>query len=246
MRSGGCARADQNSGGSSSAAQDLRRPRDLGRARMRGRIALERRRRRVRRRAGRVPLGRRDHLRRLRLHRHPDRLHPRPERRPLRLGHRRRRRQPGRLAHSADRRPDRQQQARPGRAGARLAGDDQPRLPGAHQRERPLDPDALARVGARADEGRGRGASARSGTRACSRRSPAGASPRRAATLPDTLQKAQVPITTDAYCARRIRRELRRRDDGLRRLPRGRRRHVPGRLRRPAVRRGRRCAVSSA
>ncbi len=52
---------------------------------------------------------------------------------------------------------------------------------------------------------------------------------------PDTLQKAKVPITTDAYCAERLRR-LRRHLDGVRRLPAGRHRHLPGRLRRPDVR----------
>ena len=52
---------------------------------------------------------------------------------------------------------------------------------------------------------------------------------------PDTLQEAQVPVTTDAYCARRLQ-QLRPDDDGLRGLPAGRRRHLPGRLGRPDVR----------
>ena len=53
---------------------------------------------------------------------------------------------------------------------------------------------------------------------------------------PDTLQKASVPITTDADCAQGLL-GLRRQDDGLRRLPAGRHRHLPGRLGRPDVRR---------
>jgi hypothetical protein len=48
----------------------------------------------------------------------------------------------------------------------------------------------------------------------------------------DTLQEAQVPITTDAYCSGAYERHV----DGLRRLPRGRGRHLPGRLGRPDVR----------
>ena len=220
---GGCARADSRTGRFIRAAQALHRRRDLGRARDRGRIALERRRRRIRRRAGRVPFGRGDHLRRLRLHGDADRLHPRSERRALRLGHRRRRGQPGRLAHPADRRSDRQQQARTGRARARVAGHRQPLVPGPHAAERPLDPDALARLGARADEGgrRGRALDLESGRARDDRR--LGGSSKRAATLPDTLQKAQVPITTDAYCAQQYGSSFDAGHDALCGLPRGRR-----------------------
>ena len=51
---------------------------------------------------------------------------------------------------------------------------------------------------------------------------------------PDTLQKAQVPVTVRRLLRLGLQ-QLRRRVDALRRLPRGRGRHLPGRLRRPAV-----------
>ena len=53
--------------------------------------------------------------------------------------------------------------------------------------------------------------------------------------VPDNLQEAQVPITTDAYCGGAYS-DFDPDDDGLRRLPRGWRRHLPGRLGRPDVR----------
>jgi hypothetical protein len=52
---------------------------------------------------------------------------------------------------------------------------------------------------------------------------------------PDTLQEAQVPITTDATCAAAYS-DFDPGDDGLRRLSAGWHGHLPGRLRRPALR----------
>ena len=82
------------------------------------RRSVARHRRRPRRRAGRLPVDRRDHLRLvLPVHRHAHRARLRAHRRALRLDHRRRRRHPRRLARAAHRRPHRLQQVRPGRAG---------------------------------------------------------------------------------------------------------------------------------
>ena len=52
---------------------------------------------------------------------------------------------------------------------------------------------------------------------------------------PDTLQKAKVPVTTDAYCDGAYD-DFDATTDALRGLPAGRHRHLPGRLRRPDVR----------
>ena len=76
---------------------------------------------------------------------------------------------------AADRRPHRQQQARPGRARPRLRVTVSPAYLGLSAAQRSLDPDALARFGARADEGRGCGRALDLESGRARRRSPAGA-----------------------------------------------------------------------
>ena len=167
---------------------------------------------------------------------------------PLRLDHRRqRRRLARRLARRSDRRPHRLQQARPGREGPGLAAS-------------PSSPTTwlnsgyditLLKLSTQLDQGADATSSARAaracGRRARSRRSSASAPPPRAATRPTRSRRRRcrsrpTPTARGAYS------DFDADDDGLRRLPAGRHRHLPGRLRRPDVRprRRRRAARSSA
>ena len=144
-----CSRHDIPSQTSPGAGRGLRGARALRRP-------VDGHRRRIRRRRGRVPVGRRDHLR-------PSFLCTGTLIAPnyvLTAGHcgsitRRRRRVPRRLARRADRRPHRLQQAGPGRARPGLAGDRLAGLPG-HLGPRRHAAQALAQLDQGADARRRR------------------------------------------------------------------------------------------
>ena len=113
-------------------------------------------------------------------------------------------RQPGRLADSADRRPHRQQQGRRGRARPGLERHDQPRLPRPDDSRNDLSILTLSRPSVHAPTQVAAG-SERSiwdpGTLATI--AGWGNTSADGEEFPDTLQKAQVPITTDEYCESR-------------------------------------------
>ena len=135
----------------------------------------------------------------------------------------------------ADRRAHRLQQARPGREGPGLAR----RSSSPTTSPRSGYDITLLQLASAVDQGADQGRRRRRGQPVDAghdrRRSSAGARPPRAATRPTRCRRRRsrsppTPTARGAYS------DFDADDDGLRRLPAGRHRHLPGRLRRPAVR----------